>query len=682
MSTVALTTLAVALLAYLVGRSTLPLLLDRGDAAPPLPLQLDLLLGNAVLSVVGLLLAEVGAFTLPRLLGALALVCVAALALRRLVGRLASAPTYGRNDAIGAALVIVAYLWAFPPLDTALFASDASVYTTAGIHLAEHGTLLTHDPTITALSLEQREKWFPSYRPGSGQPPFLRVGGGLLLNDVRSDVVVSAFQPLLSVWAALFYALGGDDALTGPITYFGALFVWALASFVAGLSDAWTAGVAVALLTSLVPQYWYSRFLMPEIPSQYFLWAGLWTAAIASTSGATRLGVLAGLALGVAGLMRLDVLIQVAAALALWTAIAPAHGAPAPAHGTPAGRGFIPALVAMAAYAAVHQVLFPTHYRVEILPRVLAVRDGLRHFHPLEGGIAVLALGVLATLVASVAWGRGRVLRGGIRVVGGVAFCLYAFAIVATARPDAATNVAWLRLYVGWPLMALALVGIWCWFRGARIPTHRFVLVLAVLATAQLFFYPPVSPQPLWAIRRMLRVVMPCMAIAASLALMSVPVGRWRRPLAVVGAIAVLGFGPRLAWKYRQPAYEHTMTHVRSIGALFPSGSVVLGDPAFFAESQLHVALWMTRDTPAFLVNRNDGDALRELRTAIRDRPMFWIGPIGRMPKASGPVRVTPVATYSFAVATRRMEPHDERDDIGLRPISLAVYRLELDDAT
>ncbi len=679
MSTVALTTLAVALLAYFVGRSTLPLFLARGAAAPPSPLQLELLLGNTVVSIAGLLLAEFGTFTLPRLLGALALVCVAALVLRGLFGRFAAAPAYGRSDAVGAALVAVAYLWAFPPLDTALFASDASVYTTAGIHLAEHGTLVTHDPTIAPLSLEQRTKWFPSYRHGSGMPPFLRVGGGLLLNDLQGDVVLSAFQPLLSVWAALFYALGGDDALTGPITYFGALFVWAFAGFVADVSGVWTAAIAVGLLVSLVPQYWYSRFLMPEIPSQYFLWAGLCTAAASLTSGATRLGALAGVALGAAGLMRLDVLIQLGGALALWRAIA---SSPA----VPAGPGFTPALVVMAGYAAIHQMLFPTHYRLEILPRIQVALDGLRRLHALEGFVTVLVLSVLAGSVAYLARRdnaeRGRVLRGGLRLVAAMAFCLYAFAIVATARPDAATNVAWLRIYVGWPLMALALVGTWCWFRSARSATHHFVLVLAVLATMQLFFYPPVSPQPLWAIRRTLRVVVPCMAMAASLALMSIPAGRWRRPLALVAAMAVLGFGPRLAWRYRQPAYEHTMTHVRDIGAMLPAGSVVLGDPAFFAESQLHIALWMTRDTPAFLVNRSDGDALRELRTAIRDRPMFWIGPAGRLPTANGPVRVIPVATYSFAVATRRMEPYDERDDIGLRPISLAVYRVDLDDAT
>jgi hypothetical protein len=341
----------------------------------------------------------------------------------------------------------------------------------------------------------------------------------------------------------------------------------------------------------------------------------------------------------------------------------------------------------MAGYAAVHQLLFPTHYRVEILPRVMAVLDGLRHAPLLQAAVVGLAIVGLAAAFVVLARGdgvaaRGRIGRGALRLLAGVAFGLYAFAIVATSRPDAATNLAWLRLYVGWPLMALAAFGAVCWWRAARNPAHRFVLVLGMLATAQLFFYPPVGPQPLWAIRRMLRVVVPCMTIAAAVAPMSIPIGRWRRPLAVAAAIAVLSFGPRSAWSYRAPAYEHTLMHVRSIGALLPPGAGVLGDPAFFAESQLHIALWMTRGTPAFFVDRRDTEALRELRTALPNRPMFWIGPVGRMPTVRGPVRFTRIATYDFAVATRRMEPGDARDDLGLRPISLAVYRLDLDDAT
>ena len=55
-----------------------------------------------------------------------------------------------------------------------------------------------------------------------------------VLRDLVTDRVLPAFQPLLSVWVAIFYALGGDQAMAAPITYFGALFLWALASFTAG----------------------------------------------------------------------------------------------------------------------------------------------------------------------------------------------------------------------------------------------------------------------------------------------------------------------------------------------------------------------------------------------------------------------------------------------------------------
>jgi hypothetical protein len=314
------------------------------------------------------------------------------------------------------------------------------------------------------------------------------------------------------------------------------------------------------------------------------------------------------------------------------------------------------------------------------------VLDGVRRLGLVDRRLAVLALcglvGFAIFLARRSSRERASVLRGTLRVTAAIVFGAYAFAIVVTAWPDWATNLAWLKIYAGWPLAATALLGTWYWFRSARNPAEQFTLLFAVVAIAQLFFYPPVSPQPLWAIRRMLRIALPFMAIAAALALTRVA-GRWYRPLTIVIAAALLGFGPRLAFSYRQPAYEHTMTHVRSIGALLPRGSVVLGDPAFLAESQLHIALWMTRETPAYFVHRVDVDAMRELRRAIRDRSMFWIGPAGRAPMPTGDLRIVPVATYTFRVATRRMEPRDERDDLGMRSMSVALYRLDLvDDAT
>ena len=78
----ALTTLAVALLAYLLGRSTLPLFVGRSVEPPGPVLQLELLLGNALLSIIGLLLAETGQFALRWVVGIAILVCTIGFAVR------------------------------------------------------------------------------------------------------------------------------------------------------------------------------------------------------------------------------------------------------------------------------------------------------------------------------------------------------------------------------------------------------------------------------------------------------------------------------------------------------------------------------------------------------------------------------------------------------------------------
>src|SRR5439155_1493538 len=176
-------------------------------------------------------------------------------------------PSYDSRDAVGIALLIAGYLWAFPPFDTSLFGLDSSLYLASGVHIAEHGSLVIHDPTVALIPLAERVQWFPLYHPESNTPPFLRVGGGLLLADLASDRVLPAFQPLLSVWVAIFSAIGGDQAMAAPITYFGALALWtALAR-----RQSWPAGrgFAPALLLmaayALVHQLWFPTHYFAEM---------------------------------------------------------------------------------------------------------------------------------------------------------------------------------------------------------------------------------------------------------------------------------------------------------------------------------------------------------------------------------------------------------------------------------
>src|SRR5262249_8534498 len=161
---------------------------------------------------------------------------------------------------------------------------------------------------------------------------------------------------------------------------------------------------------------------------------------------------------------RLDVLIHVAAGLALWKAFAP-RGA------WPAGPGFVAALTLMAAYAIGHQALFPTHYAAEISPRLRTLLHHLGRLHLSDYRVAGLAPVPVALVAGALTRSRlvyrVTLLGAGLRIAALAAFAAYAFAIVATARPDFATNLAWLRIYAGWPIVLIAVIGVLLWSRRA-----------------------------------------------------------------------------------------------------------------------------------------------------------------------------------------------------------------------
>ena len=90
-----------ALVAYLPGRAALPLFLGRRAHPPESRLALELLLGNVLLSTIGLLLAQGGSFTLRRFIVLSAVAAAAALATRRFAARRAVARSYGLDDLMG-----------------------------------------------------------------------------------------------------------------------------------------------------------------------------------------------------------------------------------------------------------------------------------------------------------------------------------------------------------------------------------------------------------------------------------------------------------------------------------------------------------------------------------------------------------------------------------------------------
>src|SRR5262249_34555328 len=148
-------------------------------------------------------------------------------------------------------------------------------YLASGVHLSRHGTLVIHDPTVGKLSPDLKRALFPSAVADRGSPPYVRLMGSMVLSNLDSDEVLSAFHHLIAVWIAVFHGLAGATGAAWVIPLFAGLSIWSIVEF-AAYTMGWLPGtIALGLLLFLSPQYWYSRFLMPEVPGQFFVWAGL-----------------------------------------------------------------------------------------------------------------------------------------------------------------------------------------------------------------------------------------------------------------------------------------------------------------------------------------------------------------------------------------------------------------------
>src|SRR5262249_51634689 len=136
---------------------------------------------------------------------------------------------------------------------------------------------------------------------------------------------------------------------------FGGLSVWAMIEFAAGMSGIVAASGFFVLLTLSAVQSWYSRFLMPEIPAQFFVWGGLSCLSFWDVSRRRADAVLAGLGFGIAGLMRIENagFLLVALLLSLWIGDRESR----------VDRFWLFACAAAVwVHAAAHLIFFRTHY--------------------------------------------------------------------------------------------------------------------------------------------------------------------------------------------------------------------------------------------------------------------------------------------------------------------------------
>jgi hypothetical protein len=595
----------------------------------------EVLLSACCTSWIGFVLAELGLYSLLSLLTCLALVAAAA----ALVTRGSRPAAYGARDLAGLALLILSWLWVAPPLDTRLAASDSAEYVAAGIHLSRHGSLIIHDPTLPLLSPDLKRTLFRSTNRNPGSPPYLRLAGALLLRSLDTDEVLPAFHHLITVWIAAFDGLAGPSAATWAIALFGGLSIWAMVEFATALSGGWVGLVFFVLLSLSSAQNLYSRFLMPEIPGQFFVWGGLCCLLLWSRTHRRADAVIAGVAFGIAGLMRLEnaLFLLVALPTALWLR-----------------RGDCPhslVLIGCAAiiwtHAAAHLLLFRTHYAgnlFSLLPETLALLTSAS-----ARQIAVLIAVCAAVFLVWVRQPARPAARSGLLALTVLAACIGCWGDWRHGW----TSLHLLSSYIGVPTLAAGGIGLGFWTKrdaGDAVTAWVFVLLVAAVFV-QVMWAPHAAPIPIWTVRRAATVVLPAFCLGAAWLCRSVA-RRWHYTAAIlVCAAAVLGQTVSFRKLWQAPYYEGSLRHIEAISALLPPRACLIFD-SNLAGWGFDTALWSERDLPAYLLSRFDTKHISKLVQTFDGMPVFWIGNGYKAPPRLQGITITPIALYEFALRT------------------------------
>lgn len=425
-----------------------------------------------------------------------------------------------------------------PSVDTTLFSQDASIHRASGRWLAAEGTLAIPDPTIELLDPDSRLTLFSGGSHTDKRTSLVRVPGGVVIPDLDESTAYPSFSHLLSVWIAIAIELFGDQ---GP-RYLGIVFAftawWAIGMIAWRDGGLWAAAAVLALLTTWLPQHWFGRFLMPEILAEALVWSGVAASRIAmraasldgSAEGGARAtegvrpfpraalaaGGVAGLCLGVATFARLEQFwVFVPALLLVRWFVTPARWVLPP--------GALAPFLVTAIQGVFHLWWVPTDYGNRIYKSAQAVylqfvlvlaklcrNDGYLLAFLLN---TVLPIVVLLSIVGLLIWGarlERRTPGSRLRPLVAVTAVLWLVQLYSRGLPETYPVLGSLSWYIPWPVWGAILIGL---PTVASLPALELALLLQA---ADQIIWARVSPEHIWASRRLVSVALPVLALAAA----------------------------------------------------------------------------------------------------------------------------------------------------------------------
>jgi hypothetical protein len=584
----------------------------------------------ALSSWAALLLAEIGVFSLPRsaiLVGTSG--ALAALA-ARLRGRL-TVPRLRWTGlrALAPALVVLAFALALQtrPSEYVVGGRDPGAYVAGMALIARTGGVAYVDPVVLSI-------------PRADVGVFYRADGpwgrfmGMPLESPQSGRVVPEFFHLFPAFGAyLFAALGVRGALAAPCVFgvLGTMAVYFAWRRVFGLA---VASIAAVLLSINVIQVWFGRYPVAEPMAQFLVFLALWAFALWEERASPAFGTLAGVALGLTLLVRLDnVLVLVP--LGLYLLVRRAQGALPWAR----ARAVILPVLVLAGHALVHAAFWARKYVLSVVNRpyweqpwwvwlalavavVVAVLvahrfepravhwidvHGLRVRRVLSAGIVLLALYAYFVRPHLSAWAGG---DGNTSPPLAHHDWLTALGFSRLAAHDAQSLVR-LGWFVTWLVLGLAVAGCVLLIRRWE---GRWLFPMLLAGTYSLFYLYKIRIQNdyYFALRRFMPVVVPSLLALAAVALVALWMrGRIGRALAgsLAAAVVVLFLRDTLPLaRYRD--WRNSVRFVDDLARRFGPRDVVI----FEQPRSVHLfslPLWAVYGVNALELARYDPDPVR-----------------------------------------------------------------------
>lgn len=468
-------------------------------------------------------------------------------------------------------------------LGSVVAVAAVSAWVLANVGYVARYVLVTRDPGFLTLAgiwlsqnpgpdlpLDEATRYVGALNPDISAVPAAYVASG-------EDLHVQGASLLPALLGAVGWVGGHDGVLAGNVAIAGValLAVYALARRLVG---PWWGLLPVLVLGASMPMTVFARGAYTEPLTMAFVFGGLSVAWAALRGRRLAPHLLAGILVGAGSLVRIDgaavvIGLTLGLGLAAGAAVAPRHR-----------RRLRAALVASAAGAVAMVALGYADLRVHspgyledlsgqftrlAAVLVLAVtgvlvltlrrpwepvrRWLLRRRRPIGWTVAVLAVATGAVLVSRPLWMTGHAFDADSPYADAVASLQEREGLpVDGTRSYDEWSLIWVSWYHGWPFVVLALVGLAISVRrGVHHRDPRWWTVAAVVAAPSALYLWQVSitPDQVWAMRRLLPVTLPGFAVMATVALATLWQTRrwWSRGAAAVLGAAVL-VQPVLVW--------------------------------------------------------------------------------------------------------------------------------------